>query len=107
MGELKKFIELKELGETKQVFGMELEQKDGKIFISQRGYIKDLLSLYGMTDCNEVNAPMDTNQKFNDEEEGQICDEKIYQELLGQLMYLSVATRPDIAYALSCLSQKK
>ena len=82
---------------------MELEQKDGKIFISQRGYkrsidIKDLLSLYGMTDCNEVNAPMDINQKFNEEEESQICDDKIYQELLGRLMYLSVATRPDILH---------
>ena len=59
-GKLKKFIELKELGNAKRVLGMELEQRDGKTFFNQKGCIRDLLYLYGMTDCNEVKAPMDT-----------------------------------------------
>ena len=105
VGELKKFIELKELGNAKRVLGMELKQRDEKIFFSQKGYIRDLLYLYGMTDCNEIKAPMDTNQKFKENQVGQICDERVYQELLGRLMYLSVARRPDITYALSCSSQ--
>ncbi|XP_017765583.1 PREDICTED: uncharacterized mitochondrial protein AtMg00810-like [Eufriesea mexicana] len=92
-------------GAAKQVLGMQLIQENGKIFMSQRNYIENLLEAYGMIDSNEVNSPMDVNQKHSEDEGSPKCDEKAYRELLGRLMYLSVASRPDISYSLCSLSQ--
>lgn len=61
MEELNKYIELKNLGAVKQVLGMQPTQKRGKIFISQKKYIEDLLDIYGMDDSNKVNSPIDIN----------------------------------------------
>ncbi|OAD62641.1 Copia protein [Eufriesea mexicana] len=44
-------------------------------------------------------------KKLNEDDVSPMSDEKNYQELLGRLMYLSVSTRPNISFALSCLSQ--
>ena len=91
----------------KKLLGMELNYKKEKLIISQKNCIKRLLNVYGMNDCNVVSSPIDANQKLNEDNGSPSSDEKIrnYQELLGRLMYLSVSTRPDISFMLSCLSQ--
>lgn len=61
--------------------------------------------MYGMKDCNAVSSPIDTNTKMEDFEGSEWIDAQLYQELIGRLMYLSVYTRPDLSFALSCLSQ--
>ena len=70
-----------------------------------KDYIEKLLKLYGMEDCNVVTLPIDVNVKMENHKDSQSCDIEEYQELMGRLMYLSVHGRPDIAYAVSCLSQ--
>lgn len=71
----------------------------------QKDYIEKLLRLYGMEDCNPAKLPMDVNKKLDEYEGSGKCDVKMYQELLGRLMYVSVHTRPDLSFSLSCLSQ--
>ena len=105
INQLKEYVELKNLGADKQLLGMELNYEKEKLIVSQKNYIKRLLNVYGMNDCNAVSSPIDANQKLNEDNGSPMSDEKSYQELLGRLMYLSVSTRPDISFALSCLSQ--
>ena len=82
-----------------------LNYKKEKLIVSQKNYIKRLLNVYEMNDCNVVSSPIDANQKLNEDNGSPMSDEKSYQELLGRLMYSSVSTRPDISFTLSCLSQ--
>lgn len=55
----------------------------------------------------ELSSPMDTNVKMIKEEDKSNDDESKppFRELVGALMYLGVATRPDIAHVVSALSQ--
>ena len=55
-----------------------------------------------MSDCKPVTIPMETGIKLT---KTTIEELYPYQNLIGSLMYLSVATRPDIAHAVSYLSQ--
>ncbi|XP_072762590.1 uncharacterized protein [Anoplolepis gracilipes] len=59
-----------------------------------------------MIDAKPVNTPMEPNLKLTMQGENQENKDNVpYRELIGCLMYLAVTTRPDIAYAISFLSQ--
>lgn len=105
MKKIEQHIGIKNIGEAKTVLGMQLDQEDGKIFVHQKNYIEKLIEMYGMKDCNTVKSPIDMNIKMEDYNKSGHADVQKYQELIGRLMYLSVCTRPDLSFALSCLSQ--
>ena len=56
-----------------------------------------------MLGCKPVDTPIDLNAKFGGKE-GVPVDTRRYQQLVGRLIYLS-HTRPDIAFAVSVVSQ--
>lgn len=102
---IREHIDIKDLGEAKVVLGMQVDQKEEKLYVHQKKYIEKLLELYEMRECNAVKTPIDTNTKFENYKESKKVDIQAYQELIGRLMFLSVHTRPDLSFALSCLSQ--
>jgi len=98
---------IKDLGEARYCLGIEIARRDDQITISQSGYIRELLSRFGMNDCNPVYTPIEIGAKLDrttDEHNG-IHGTRPYQELIGALNYLAVATRPDISHIVSRLSQ--
>ena len=97
-------FELKDLGEMKYFLGMEVARSSKGLSISQRKYILDLLEETGMTGCKPADTPMQSNMKFSVEENGEKADKGRYQQLVGKLIYLA-HTRPDIAFAVSVVSQ--
>lgn len=105
MNKVKSKVEIKDIGEGKSILGMEIEYGENKLYVHQKDYIRQLLHTYGMTDCNVAATPVDINQKLENHEGSEECDVRSFQELIGKLMYLSVATRPDISFAMSYLSQ--
>ena len=103
-------FKLKDLGEAKFCLGIEIaQQSKGKyteIQLSQTGYVRELLERFGMQNCKPVNTPLSTGSKADDPEDASIDAESFpYRELVGGLMYLAIGTRPDIAHAVSYLSQ--
>ncbi|XP_076385709.1 uncharacterized protein LOC143264094 [Megachile rotundata] len=58
-----------------------------------------------MSDCKPVTTPIVPGQDKEPDPSDEVIDIKIYQELIGELLYLSSRTRPDIAFATSYLSQ--
>jgi len=103
---LSKNFETRNLGSVKHCLGMEFEQTTFEVSIKQQGYVANLLHRFEMREAKPVGTPLEPGmklQKSNSTEE----DDKIYpyQELIGSLMYLAICTRPDIAYAVTYLSQ--
>ncbi|XP_076546329.1 uncharacterized protein LOC143305686 [Osmia lignaria lignaria] len=48
---LRKSLEINDLGEVERCVGIEFARDDKKILIHQKGYIRDLLKYYGMSEC--------------------------------------------------------
>lgn len=85
--------------------GIEIKQmNNGSIFIHQAAYAHKVLSKFEMNECKPVTVPADPNQvlhNFNDSEQASYP----YRQLVGSLLYLAMATRPDIAFAISNVSR--
>uniref|UniRef100_A0A803N712 Reverse transcriptase Ty1/copia-type domain-containing protein n=1 Tax=Chenopodium quinoa TaxID=63459 RepID=A0A803N712_CHEQI len=95
---------MKDLGALRYFLGLEIDQTNRGIFVSQRKYSTDLLKDQGMLDVKPLKLPMDTHLKLTAEKGTLLPSPVIYQKLLGKLIYLTV-TRPDIAFSVQLLSQ--
>jgi hypothetical protein len=96
-------FEVKDLGQMRYFLGIEVSRSSRGIYLSQRKYVLDLLSETGMSGCRPALTPIEQNQRLTSES-GEPVDRERYQRLVGHLIYLS-HTRPDIAFAVSVVSQ--
>lgn len=86
--------------------GMEIDRKnDGSIIVHQSGYARRILKRFNMEDCNPVTTPGDPNQRMTKGDEAASDEAFPYRQLIGSLMYLAIATRPDICHALGVVSR--
>lgn len=104
---LSSLFQITDFGEVNYCLGIEFRQGENRILMSQEGYINDILSRFGMVESKPVSTPLDCSVKLKKNVGCPTAQEKDlpYRELIGMLMYLSVCTRPDIAYTVSYLSQ--
>ncbi|WKA10953.1 hypothetical protein VitviT2T_028493 [Vitis vinifera] len=101
---LSREFEMKDLGPLKYFLGIEVSRSSEGIFLSQRKYALNLLQETGISGCQPVNTPIEEGLKLCVEPNQISTDKGRYQRLVGRLMYLA-HTRPDLAYALSVVSQ--
>ena len=73
------------------------------LFLNQRKYVIDLLQDADLLHSKAVATPLDSKLKLADNEEA-LESPTNYQKLVGKLIYLTI-TRPDIAFAVSLVSQ--
>ncbi|BBH08684.1 ABC-2 type transporter family protein [Prunus dulcis] len=97
-------FEMKDLGGLKYFLGIEVARSQQGIFLSQRKYVLDLLTDTGMLDCKPADTPIVQNHHLGEYPDQVLTNKERYQRLVGRLIYLS-HTRPDIAYAVSVVSQ--
>ncbi|XP_048447545.1 uncharacterized mitochondrial protein AtMg00810-like [Pyrus x bretschneideri] len=95
---------MKDLGGLKYFLGIEVARSKQGIFLSQRKYVLYLLAETGMLDCKLANTPIVQNHHFVVHPDQVPTNRDRYQRLVGRLIYLS-HTKPDIAYAVSVVSQ--
>ncbi|GMF54557.1 unnamed protein product [Phytophthora fragariaefolia] len=96
------------LGDVKFVLGMEVDydRKKGKLIIKQDQFVARLLERFGQEDANAVRNPMVLGQDLTPDDSHDRFDKKTkYRELIGSMLHIANATRPDISVALSTLSQ--
>lgn len=112
LNDLKKFLnetfKMKDLGPAKHCIGINIKQTGKGIELNQTRYIEEVLNRFRMQDCKPVKNPSDTNQKLSVQlvtEENSLVGKVPYQELVGCLLFLSQATRPDIAFAVNNVSR--
>lgn len=108
---LERHFDIKRLGKTKKLLGVQFEEKDGKLEIHQMQYIKEVCDrfcnfkypisslpiakgiVYSKNDC-----PTNQQEMFE-------MSKIPYRNLLGCLSFLGNRTRPDICYAVNIFSQ--
>ena len=103
-----KRFEMVDEGNIHYLLGMAIKRdRDSRILtISQPGYLEKVLDRFCMQNCKPISTPLEPGKKFqqlssNDEP----FDIQTYQQAIGSLTYVSITTRPDIAAAVSVLSQ--
>ncbi|KAL9439711.1 hypothetical protein AB3S75_025217 [Citrus x aurantiifolia] len=101
---MKDAFEMTDLGRMSFFLGMQVQQNQNEIFVSQTKYAKEILKKFKMEDCKPTATPMNQKEKFSKEDGAERADEGLYRSLIGCLMYLT-ATRPDIMHAVSLLSR--
>lgn len=102
--ELTKRFKIKDMGKIHHFLGMKVVQDElaGQVWIGQPAYTQSMLKRFEMHNANPVATPVDVNNKLvKATEEEDPVDRQLYQSAVGGLLYLSVATRPDITYAVS------
>jgi len=104
--ELQSTFKITDLGEPSKIVGIEIDhdRTNNTLIISQKQFLGMILKKQSMENANSVGMPMDPAIKLNPSEgelEGNHQENfsKSFASLIGSLMYLAVATRPDIAYA--------
>ena len=103
--DLKTVFDVTDLGEPSKIVGIEITHKRDSITISQPLYVDSILRKYSMTNANPVSTPLDPNVKLGpNTEEREPNRSNDYTSLIGSLQYLTIATRPDIAYAVNRLA---
>jgi hypothetical protein len=104
---------MKDLGEAHYVLGIQIHRNRAErtLKISQQEYIKNVIERFGMSESHMVTTPMDHSIKLSKSNSPttpkEINDMKNipYQSAVGAIMYAMLGTRPDIAYAITTLSQ--
>ena len=107
---ISKFFDLKALGKTRKLLGVEFEEKDG-IFIHQKSYIEDVYDRFNEYHIPLTSLPIAKGTVFSKSQCPQTNPEVNemlqypYRSLLGCLSFITSRTRPDINYAVNIFSQ--
>ncbi|WVZ61048.1 hypothetical protein U9M48_010979 [Paspalum notatum var. saurae] len=107
--EVKDFLcenfEMKDLGVADVILNIKLlREDDGGITLVQFHYVEKMLSRFGFSDCKSAPTPYDSSVRLR-KNQGATKNQLLYSQIIGSLMYLSSAIRPDISYVVSKLSR--
>jgi hypothetical protein len=97
---------LKDLGNLNYFLGIEVQQAENGICLSQTKYTNDLLQCVGMLACKPAPTPLSSSEKLL-LNEGEALNAKYttkYRSIVGALQYLTL-TRPDISFAVNKVCQ--
>ncbi|KAL2633207.1 hypothetical protein R1flu_004686 [Riccia fluitans] len=103
------------LGPARKILGMEIHRdvKGNRLWLTQRNYARKVLERFNMLDAKLVGTPLANHFKHQlsvkfcplDATEKGLMSKIPYESAVGNLMYMMVCTRPDIAYALGKVSK--
>ena len=96
-------FEMTDLGYATNYLGAEIHNRSDIIFICQSSYIKKLLKKFQMNNCNSTRLSVNPNSHLQKQMDSEPIDHTTYKSLVGSLRYLT-NTRPDISYAVECVS---
>ncbi|XP_019095657.1 PREDICTED: uncharacterized protein LOC109130515 [Camelina sativa] len=103
---MKSEFEMTDLGLLNYFLGMEVNQDDRGIFLSQEKYANKLIDKFGLKESKSVSTPLTPQEKRKggEDEDKEFGDPSKYRSIVGGLLYLC-ASRPDVMYASSYISR--
>ncbi|KAG8474280.1 hypothetical protein CXB51_033820 [Gossypium anomalum] len=111
--QLSEEFEMKDLGPTKKILGMEIlrDRKASKLYLSQKGYIEKVLCRFNMQSAKPVSTPLAAHFRLStalspqSDDEIEYMSHVLYSSVVGSLMYAMVCSRPDLSYAASAFGR--
>jgi hypothetical protein len=88
-------FEMSLLGELSFFLGLQVNQTENEIFVSQTKYIKEIMKKFQMEDNKPMGTPMITGCKLSLEDYSPKVDQMMYRSMFGSFLY-STTTRLDI-----------
>ncbi|KAL7284521.1 hypothetical protein ACG7TL_001812 [Trametes sanguinea] len=98
--------ECRDLGEVKEFLRMRIQRSGSTIRIDQCAYLEKVLQRCGMQNAKSAPTPLPAGYypKPNDGTADPTLRSR-FQTVIGSLLYIMLGTRPDIAFAVTKLSQ--
>jgi hypothetical protein len=104
--QLQQKYKMKDLGTAQRFLDIEINRTNGVTSIHQKDYINTVLERFAMKNARIISSPMDLDIDLSNFTcQDKTADKDQYMSLIGSLMYIALATRPDIAYAVTALSR--
>ena len=91
-------FEISMIGELSYFLGLQIKQLKNGTFMSQGKYFKYMLKKFGMDDAKAISTPMGTNGNLDSDASGNMVDQKLYQSMIGSLLYVT-ALRSDVIFS--------
>jgi hypothetical protein len=108
INEVKTFLcqsfDMKDLNDADVILNIKLIKGENEITLMQSHYVEKVLSHFGYKDSKPSPTPYDHSLVLRKNKRID-RDQLRYSQMIGSLMYLASATRPDILFAVSKLSQ--
>jgi hypothetical protein len=97
-------FEMKDMGEADVILNIKLlREGNGGITLVQSHYVEKVLSRFGFSECEPAPTPYDPSKLLK--KKRRIARNQLrYSQIIGSLMYLASATRPDISFVVSKLT---
>ena len=98
--------ECRDLGECKEFLQMQITRKNGNIYVDQMPYLQKVVQHFGLTDAKHARTPLPQGyQPLPNEGPVDPARRLKFQSVIGSLLYIMLGSRPDIAYAVTVMSQ--
>jgi histone deacetylase 1/2 len=98
-------FKMKDLEHVHFCLGINAEFNGTQLKLHQTHYIRQILEKFGMSHCKTASTPMATDVQLVKDDGSKQVNQQLYQSVIGSLLYVSTATRPDIAYSVGVLSK--
>ena len=101
-----KIWECRDLGDTQEFLRMRIIKSNGCIKIDQVDYLHKVLQRFNL--LNAKTPPTPLPEGYQPKPNSATADPELrskFQQVIGSLLYIMIGTRPDIAYAVTKLSQ--
>ncbi|GJY36246.1 putative ribonuclease H-like domain-containing protein [Tanacetum coccineum] len=95
---MKDKFQMSSMGELTFFLGLQVQQKEDGIFISQDKYVDEILKKFNYTDVKSASTPVDLEKPLVKDGDADDVDVHLYRSMIGSLMYLTTS-RPDIMFA--------
>jgi hypothetical protein len=97
---------IQDTGPTTSFLNIRIVQEEKKLWLLQDTYLEKIALKFGQTNSRPVKTPLSTSfQAVLSEQQATLDQIMAYQQRIGSLIYPAIITRPDIAFAVSVLSQ--
>jgi hypothetical protein len=95
---------MKDLGEADVILNIKLIKGKNEIILKQSHYVENIMKRFGYSDSKASPTPYDPSLKLH-KNRGQGINQLLYSQIIGSLMYLAGATRPDISFVVNKLNR--